>query len=138
RHPRQLVLTTTLQPCLQCSAAIRMGPIATVRVAGADPLWDGTHDFSPLNSWVARRQAVPVTRPLPGRVGSFGTLVARMSPFFQDVVDQGLRDRGEGPLLDLKDELVASGEREALCSRAVEDALEQLWDRLPGDGSEPT
>ena len=38
RAPRTLVLTTTLQPCLQCAAAIRMGPIARVRVAGADPL----------------------------------------------------------------------------------------------------
>lgn len=33
---RDLILTTTLQPCLQCAGAIRFGPIATVRFAGAD------------------------------------------------------------------------------------------------------
>jgi tRNA(Arg) A34 adenosine deaminase TadA len=29
---RDLVLTTTLQPCLQCAGAIRLGPVATVRL----------------------------------------------------------------------------------------------------------
>ena len=38
-HSRQdLVLTTTLEPCLQCAAAIRLGPIAVVRFAGAGSL----------------------------------------------------------------------------------------------------
>jgi tRNA(Arg) A34 adenosine deaminase TadA len=36
RSRRDLVLTTTLQPCLQCAAAIRLGPVATVRLAGPD------------------------------------------------------------------------------------------------------
>jgi tRNA(Arg) A34 adenosine deaminase TadA len=31
RHRRDLILTTTLEPCLQCAAAIRLGPVATVR-----------------------------------------------------------------------------------------------------------
>jgi tRNA(adenine34) deaminase len=33
RSHSNLVLTTTLEPCLQCAAAIRLGPIATVRFA---------------------------------------------------------------------------------------------------------
>ena len=38
RRHRDLVLTTTLQPCLQCAGAIRLGPISTVRFAGPDQL----------------------------------------------------------------------------------------------------
>ena len=48
RHSN-LVLTTTLEPCLQCAAAIRLGPIATVRFAGRDAYWDGCHDFGKLS-----------------------------------------------------------------------------------------
>lgn len=55
RQPRELVLTTTLQPCLQCSAAIRFGPIAGVRMAGADVLWEGSHDFSSVSPWARQR-----------------------------------------------------------------------------------
>lgn len=130
-QPRELVLTTTLQPCLQCSAAIRMGPIAAVRVAGRDPLWHGTHDFASLNTWVARREPVPVEGPLPGRVGAFATLIARMSPFFREQVDNGLRERGEGRLLDLRDDLISSGERDELTTMTLVDALHVLWTRLP-------
>ena len=130
-QPRELVLTTTLQPCLQCSAAIRMAPIARVRVAGSDPLWTGTHDFGSLNTWLARREPVPVEGPLDGRLGAFATLLARMSPHFRAHVDDGLRERGEGALLDLKDALWATGERDELTRTELTTALERLWDRLP-------
>ena len=58
KHERILTLTTTLEPCLQCAAAIRMAPVASVRIAGADRLWDGCGDFTSLNPWVARRPQV--------------------------------------------------------------------------------
>jgi hypothetical protein len=60
---RNLVLTTTLQPCLQCAAAIRLGPVAAVRFAGADRYWDGCHDFGRLSA----READRAQRPGPGR-----------------------------------------------------------------------
>lgn len=50
RRSRDLVLTTTLEPCMQCAAAIRLGPIATVRFAGQDRLWAGCHDFAKLSA----------------------------------------------------------------------------------------
>ena len=59
RSRRDLVLTTTLQPCLQCAGAIRLGPIATVRFAGADRYWDGCHDFGKLSAREARRTHRP-------------------------------------------------------------------------------
>ena len=52
RQRRRLVLTTTLEPCIQCSAAIRLGPVALVRFAGADPLWDGCHESE--GGWPSR------------------------------------------------------------------------------------
>ncbi len=48
RRYRDLVLTTTLQPCLQCAGAIRLARIGTVRYAGHDAYWDGYHDFGRL------------------------------------------------------------------------------------------
>ena len=49
RGRRDLVLTTTLEPCLQCAAAIRLGRVAVVRFAGADRYWDGCHEFGKLH-----------------------------------------------------------------------------------------
>jgi len=129
-HARELILTTTLQPCLQCSAVIRMAPIALVRVLGADPLWDGCADLTSLNPWVARRNPIPVEGPIVDEVGRFATLMARCSPFLAPAVDQALRELGEGPLLDLVDRLRASGELEVLAELSVEAALERLWPEL--------
>ena len=55
RSRRDLVLTTTLQLCLQCAGAIRLGPITIVRFAGPDRYWDGCHDFGRLSAREARR-----------------------------------------------------------------------------------
>ena len=129
-HERELVLTTTLQPCLQCSAAIRMAPVTLVRVLGPDPLWDGCDDLTSLNPWVARRPPIPVERLPVGGVAAFSTLMARCSPFFAPAVGDALREAGEGPLLDLADRLRAGGEVEALAALPVEEALERLWPRL--------
>jgi tRNA(adenine34) deaminase len=63
RSRRDLVLTTTLQPCLQCAGAIRLGLVATVRFAGPDRNRDGCHDFGRLSAREARR-------PQPARIGS--------------------------------------------------------------------
>lgn len=129
-HVRELVLTTTLQPCLQCSAAIRMAPIALVRVLGPDPLWDGCDDLTSLAPWVARRPPVPFEWTPGGEVAAFATLMARCSPFGVPAVDEALREAGEGPLLDLAERLRADGELDVLATTEVEDALERLWPRL--------
>lgn len=132
RHPREIEITTTLQPCLQCSAAIRMGPIAAVRMGGADPLWHGTHDFTALSPWVARRAAVPVDGPLRGRLGAFATLLARFGPGLIDQLVEPLRAHGEEPILDLRSQVESSGEIRDLLAGDVDLALDALWDRLPG------
>ena len=55
RRYRDLVLTTTLQPCLQCAGAIRLARIGTVPVAGHDVYRDAYHDFAKLAEREARR-----------------------------------------------------------------------------------
>lgn len=130
RAARELTLTTTLQPCLQCAAAIRMAPIATLRVIGADPLWDGCHDFTGLNDWVARRPPIPVEGPRVDEIGAFAVLMARLGPGLMPHVVIGLRERGEGLLIDLVDELSSEAALDGLAARSVDDAFEQLWPRL--------
>lgn len=129
-QPRELVLTTSLQPCLQCAAVIRLAPIRRVRFAGRDPLWDGCDDLTGLNPWVARRPPVPREGPLPGEVGLFASLMARFGLGLAPHVAVGLRDQGEGPLLDLVDDLTWRAEVDDLRTRTVEDALSRLWPAL--------
>lgn len=130
RAPRELTLTTTLQPCFQCAAAIRMAPIAHLRILAADSLWDGCHDFTGINAWLARREPIPVEGPRRDEVGVFAMLMARLGPGVIPEVEAGLRERGEGPLLDLRVRLLEGGEFEALRAMSVEQAFQQLWPRL--------
>lgn len=130
RSPRQLVLTTTLQPCLQCSAAILMSSIATVRVAGADPLWDGCDDFTPLAPWLARRAPVPIEGPMPDEVGIFATLLSRFGLGLIPVVEEALREAGQGGIIDLTRNLETTGRLASLCERDVEHAFTELWPDL--------
>ena len=126
KHERNLVLTTTLQPCLQCSAAIRMAPIAHVRVAGADPLWDGTHELHDTAPWVSRRPPIPLEGPRCDEIGVFGTLISRIGIGIIPVIEDALRDLGHGPIVDLATSL----DVEALARLEVDEALEQLWPEL--------
>lgn len=129
KQHRDLVLTTTLEPCLQCAAAIRLGPIAAVRFAGADSYWSGCHDFGRLSTREAQRGQPTRIGPRRDELGIFGTLIARLgdlTPHFEKV----LRLYGEGPMVDLVHELEATGEVERLATMEVDEALAHLWPRL--------
>lgn len=130
RSPRRLVLSTTLQPCLQCAAAIRMGPVAEVRIAGADPLWDGCGDFSALNQRLARRGAVPTNGPRQDEIGIFATLLSRLGPGLVDHVAEELRNHGEGPVIDLARQIESDGTLEELNNATVQDVFVRLWPRV--------
>lgn len=130
RSPRELTLSTTLQPCLQCSAAIRMGPVRVVRMAGADPLWDGCHDFSSLSPWVGRRPPVPVQGPMSGPVGSFATLLSRFGLGLIPEVEDGLRTVGHGAIIDLARQIERDGRLQRMSNQPVETVLADLYDDL--------
>jgi tRNA(Arg) A34 adenosine deaminase TadA len=130
RAPRDLTLTTTLQPCFQCAAAIRMAPVAHLRIAGQDPLWEGCHDFTQLNAWLARRPPIPVDGPRCDEIGTFATLMARLGPGLIDHVAEGLRHRGEGPILDLVAHLSDADGLTELRTLSVDDAFSRLLPAL--------
>jgi tRNA(Arg) A34 adenosine deaminase TadA len=129
RRYRGLVLTTTLEPCLQCAGAIRLGPIGTVRFAGPDRYWDGCHDFGRLSAREAQRAQPARTGPRRDELGIFGTVISRLgnlTPRFEEAV----RLLGEGPVADLARELEDDRELERLATMEVVDALGYLWPRL--------
>ena len=130
RAHKDLVLTTTLQPCLQCAAAIRLGPIGTVRFAGPDRYWDGCHDFGRLSPREARRGQVAREGPRRDELGVFAALISRLGPGLPTRYEQALRDLGEGPAVDLARHLADSGEAERLAAMEVGEALGYLWPRL--------
>ena len=129
RSQRNLVLTTTLQPCLQCTAAIRLGPIATVRFAGADRYWNGCHDFTGLSPREARRVQAVREGPRRDELGVFGALMSRMGGLWPRY-EEALRELGEGPSVDLARRLAADGELERLTAMEVNEVLAYLWPRL--------
>ena len=130
RSRRNLVLSTTLQPCLQCAAAIRLGPIATVRFAGADPYWDGCHDFAMLSPREAQRVQPVREGPRNDELVVFGALMSRMGVELWPRHEEALRELGEGPSVDLARRLAQDGELEPLAAMEVNEALAYLWPRL--------
>lgn len=134
RRHRDLVLTTTLQPCLQCAGAIRLARIGTVRIGGHDAYWDGYHDFEKLaEREVRRRKQVTRIGPRADELGVFGLLICRFglgNPRLDDGFDAELRSLGEGPVLDLAYEIEDSGELNDLFAMEVDQALAALWPRL--------
>jgi tRNA(Arg) A34 adenosine deaminase TadA len=130
RAPRVLVLTTTLQPCLQCAAAIRQAPISSVRFGGADPIWDGCSDFTSLSPWLARRAPVPSTGPRRDQLGVFATVISRFGPGLVPDYEAALRAGGEGGLVDFVYDLEAKGWCARARGRSVEWAIADLWSDL--------
>jgi tRNA(Arg) A34 adenosine deaminase TadA len=127
-----VVLSTTLEPCIQCSAVIRLGPVATVRYAGGDPVWEGCHDFSPLSAReAARAKRVTINGPRSDEVGLFGTLMSRLGPgFLRGPTADWVRAAGQARILDLASQLRESGEERRLSAIDVDEAFRFLWPRL--------
>jgi tRNA(Arg) A34 adenosine deaminase TadA len=128
-QPWVLVLTTTLEPCLQSSAVARLAPVATIRFAGSDPLWSGCHDFSPLSQREAARPPVQVIGPRPDEFGLFGTLISRFWRHSAQT-EAFLKAAGETQSLELARDLAADGKMSELAAMEVDQALGYLWPQL--------
>jgi tRNA(adenine34) deaminase len=60
-------LFTTLEPCLLCTAALRLSHVGAVRFAAPDPLWAGIERIPDLSEQMSRRwtrRAGPIDGPL--------------------------------------------------------------------------
>jgi hypothetical protein len=114
------------QACLQCAAAIRLVPVATVRFAGADRYWDGCHDFARLSAREARRAQPARTGPRPDELATFATLISRLT-HLPSAYEEGLRALGDGPMVDLVHAMSGDGEVERLATMDVTGGLAYLW-----------
>lgn len=132
RQHDDLVLTTTLEPCLQCAAAIRLAPVATVRFAGADSYWDGCHDFVKLSEREAGRAQPARLGPFEDELGLFATVISRTGPSLTPTYEGWLRRSGEGPVVDLAVRLSTNGRLDSLAGLDVADAFTELWPELHG------
>lgn len=136
RKHRNLVLTTTLQPCFQCLGAIRLAPIGTVRFAGPDVYWDGYQDFNKLarNEQQRRVRLAERIGPRDDELGVFGLLISRFRLGNPRLASNGfeatLRAMGEGPVLDLAYRIEDDGELNRLMAVDVDQVLAAVWSRL--------
>jgi len=130
RGAADLVLTTTLQPCIQCAAAIRLGRVAAVRFAGPDPFWDGCHEFARLSAREAARAQPARTGPRRDELAVFAALISRLGPALTPAYETALRGLGEGPAVDLAHELRTGGGVQRLAALDICDAIGYLWPRL--------
>lgn len=136
REHQNLVLTTTLQPCLQCAGAIRLSRVGTVRFAGHDAYWDGYHEFTKLavREGQRRRRLAERVGPRDDELGVFGLLISRFrrgNPRLAgDGFDNALRALGEAPLLDLAYQMEDDGELRHFMDMEVDQVLAAVWPRL--------
>ncbi len=130
RHHEDLVLTTTLEPCLQCAAAIRLAPVSTVRFAGADRYWDGCHDFTRLSVREATRGQPVRVGPRNDELGLFATVISRTGPSLTATYESWLRRNGEGASVDLAVRLATDGTLDHLAQLDVASAFTELWPEL--------
>jgi tRNA(Arg) A34 adenosine deaminase TadA/N-acetylglutamate synthase-like GNAT family acetyltransferase len=127
-----LVLSTTLEPCLQCLGAIRLSDIEIVDVLAPDPLWTGVHGVRHLNAFVNRRWPDIRFRPidnwsalsilLPTFVGVFWNAAP---PGWAELLPQAT---------ELSRQLVESGELMTATKSGftIEQVAAQVWSRLGG------
>lgn len=131
RTSRGLVVTTTLEPCLQCAAAIRLGPVSIVRFAGADRYWDGCHDFGKLSAREATRGQVERIGPRDDEIGLFATVISRIGGLgLTEHYAAALRELGDGPIVDFALRLESDGVVDGLREVEVDEALAKLWPDL--------
>jgi tRNA(Arg) A34 adenosine deaminase TadA len=130
RGRRDLVLTTTLEPCLQCAAAIRFGRVAVVRFAGPDRYWDGCHEFGKLHPREKTWTQAERLGPRPDELGLFATLISRFGLGLESRLMKALREIGEGPIIDLALGIQHQGELARLTAMEAGQAFEYLWPRL--------
>jgi tRNA(adenine34) deaminase len=77
-------LYTTLEPCLLCTAALRLSHVGTVRYAAPDPLWSGVERIPDLSEQLSRRW----TRrqgPLDGPLRIWGGLLPLIAAVEGDI-----------------------------------------------------
>jgi tRNA(adenine34) deaminase len=123
----RLTLWTTLEPCLQCAAAIRLAPIAEVRVLAPDPLFRNVEQLREITPHLGGQWPEYHAHPAdPFAV--FGLLLQTHAFVFWGI--DNARWMNALPRITARArELAGSGELIALAAAdaPLDDALQALW-----------
>jgi tRNA(Arg) A34 adenosine deaminase TadA len=126
----ELTLWTTLQPCLQCTGAIRMSRIGRVEVLAPDPLFREVDRIRDLSPFIARHWPEHARHDTDA-VAAFALLLPSHVRTFWGAPDDDW-ERSLPTVSSLASELVASGELidHAQAGRSAGEVLGVLWSRL--------
>jgi tRNA(Arg) A34 adenosine deaminase TadA len=124
-----LVLWTTLQPCVQCLGAIRLSSVGHVRVLAPDPLFRGLEEIRHVTPFLGRRWPTITERPIDEWSVFSVLLPTHLSTFWGAPVDTWI-DQLPG-LCELASDLTATCELIDLARHHdVGAAAATLWPRL--------
>jgi tRNA(Arg) A34 adenosine deaminase TadA len=120
-------LLSTFEPCLLCSAALRICHIGRVEFAAADPLWRNIDQITTISPHIARHWATRVG-PSGGPMGDWACLLALLrlgSPAARGrTLEQYLRDLPE--VIALARRIVTGGHLDTLRGVTLSEAFETI------------
>lgn len=125
-----LTVWTTLQPCLQCAGAIRLGRVDAVQVLAPDPLFRGVDRARDLNEHLARGWPSYVEREIDGWAALSLLFQTHYNIFWEAEIP---RWKVALPTITaLGFDLAETGELIALAASDadVDDVAATMWDRL--------
>src|SRR4051794_11371857 len=130
RRNAQLTLWTTLQPCLQCTGAIRMSRVDRVQVLAPDPLFRGVERMRDISPFVPQHWPEHARHDADA-IAAFALLLPFHATTFWGAPSPEWELALPG-VYCLTRELVASGEliHHARVACPVEQVLGVLWSRL--------
>ncbi len=125
-----LTVWTTLQPCLQCTAAIRMSRIGRVQVLAPDPLFRELHRMRDISPFVASEWPEHARHDADA-IAAFALLLPTHLMTFWSAPREDWQRALPG-IAALARVLVSTGElvEYAASNRAVDQVLASLWARL--------
>jgi tRNA(adenine34) deaminase len=123
----RLTLWTTLEPCLQCAAAIRMAPIAEVRVLAPDPLFRNVEQMREIAPHLGGQW--PVYFPHPADPFAVFALLLQTHAFVFWGIDNARWMNALPRITARARALHDSGDLMALAAAdtSLDDALRALW-----------
>jgi tRNA(adenine34) deaminase len=129
-----IVLTTTLEPCLMCASTIVQAGVREVRFAGTDPLFHDVTAAIDQLAFAKRHDPVERQGPIDGGLGRFGALLPLtfQAFWFPDSPVLDANAESDPDLVEFARELTASGALVAIKDDggSTLDVLETLWSRL--------
>jgi len=131
----EYTLYTTLEPCLLCTAGLRISRVGTVAFAGADPVWGGAADIPQVLKPRAARHWTKRRGPLPGPLGLWGAVLPAYWMLEHNPAALTAGDLIEPHIVALGERLRTAG---VFAEATVTGALDRAWPELVNAAESPT